>query len=108
MRKRDSRIARCAQKTAATVEQESKNLPRLAAFFGEKAAIGLTLKDCDAYPPVLHSLLRAVTHGNARQGDAGHEVGRGHSDRLTSNCRRFGKRAGNCPVRTAHRDKLNT
>ena len=36
-------------KTAATVEQERKNLPRLAAFFGEKAAISLTLKDCDAY-----------------------------------------------------------
>jgi len=36
-------------KTVATVEQESKNVPRLAAFFGEKAAISLTLKDCDAY-----------------------------------------------------------
>jgi integrase len=36
-------------KTAATVEQERKNLPRLATFFGEKAAISLTLKDCDAY-----------------------------------------------------------
>ncbi len=36
-------------KTAATVQQEQKNLPRLAAFFSEKAAISLTLKDCDAY-----------------------------------------------------------
>ena len=36
-------------KTAATVGQEQKNLPRLLAFFGEKAAISLTLKDCDAY-----------------------------------------------------------
>ncbi len=36
-------------KTAATVQQERKNLPRLAAFFSEKAAISLTLKDCDAY-----------------------------------------------------------
>ena len=36
-------------KTAATVEQERKNLPRLAAFFSEKAAISLTLKDCDTY-----------------------------------------------------------
>jgi integrase len=36
-------------KTPATVQQEQKNLPRLAAFFREKAAISLTLKDCDAY-----------------------------------------------------------
>ena len=36
-------------KTAATVEQERKNLPRLEAYFGEKPAISLSLKDCDAY-----------------------------------------------------------
>ncbi len=37
------------KKTTATIEQETKNLPRLAAFFEDKPAIGLTLKDCDAY-----------------------------------------------------------
>ena len=36
-------------KTPATVEQERKYVPRLAVFFGEKAAISLALKDCDAY-----------------------------------------------------------
>ena len=36
-------------KTAATIQGESKAMPKLTTFFGEKAAISLSLKDCDAY-----------------------------------------------------------
>ena len=36
-------------KSPVTVQQERKHVLRLAAFFGEKAAISLNLKDCDAY-----------------------------------------------------------
>ena len=42
---RKSRI----KKTAATRETEGKSIQRLKAFFGAKAAVSLTLKDCDAY-----------------------------------------------------------
>lgn len=37
------------KKTPATIEQETKILPRLMALFENKPAIGLTLKDCDDY-----------------------------------------------------------
>jgi integrase len=42
---RKSRI----KKTAATRETEGKSIQRLEAFFGPRAAVSLTLKDCDAY-----------------------------------------------------------
>lgn len=42
---RKSRI----KKTAATRENEGKTIPRLEAFFGARAAVSLTLKDCDEY-----------------------------------------------------------
>lgn len=42
---RKSRI----KKTAATRETEGKAVKRLEAFLGSRAAVSLTLKDCDAY-----------------------------------------------------------
>jgi integrase len=42
---RKSRI----KKTSATRETEGKSIQRLEAFFGPRAAVSLTLKDCDAY-----------------------------------------------------------
>jgi len=38
-----------SKKTAVTVENERKCVQRLQAFFGMRAAVSLTLKDCDAY-----------------------------------------------------------
>lgn len=42
---RKSRI----KKTVATRETEAKSIQRLEAFFGSRAAVSLTFKDCDAY-----------------------------------------------------------